>query len=107
MAGHQQMTAREKDIYDTYSEDLEGLTFNSKPIINSMTELANEYSSDFAHVIVRCIEDKIKMVSSLSNLFLSWLCHTMLQNFHTNINFFVLRCIARKNCLFCIFWIQS
>ena len=53
MAGPQQMTAREKDIYDTYSEDLEGLTFNSKPIINSMTELANEYSSDFAHVIVR------------------------------------------------------
>ena len=110
MAGHQQMTAREKDIYDTYSEDLEGLTFNSKPIINSMTELANEYSSDFAHVIVRCIEDKIKMVSSLSNLFLSWLCpilNTMLQNFHTNINFFVLRCKAHKNCLFCIFWIQS
>jgi hypothetical protein len=63
MASHQQMTAREKDIYDTYSEDLERLTFNSKPVINSMTELANEYSSDFAHVIVRCIEDKIKIVS--------------------------------------------
>ena len=62
MGSHQQMTAREKDIYDTYSEDLETLTFNSKPVINSMTELANEYSSDFAHIIVRCIEDKIKMV---------------------------------------------
>ena len=65
MAGHQQMTAREKDIYDTYSEDLDGLTWNSKPIINSMTELAIEYSSDFAHVIVRCIEDKIKMVCTI------------------------------------------
>ena len=64
MGTHQQMTAREKDIYDTYSEDLERLTFNSKPIINSMTELANDYSSDHAHVIVRCIEDKIKIVST-------------------------------------------
>ena len=73
MAGHQQMTAREKDIYDTYSEDLDGLTFNSKPIINSMTELANEYSSDFAHVIVRCIEDKIKMVRKF-NLGLIMIC---------------------------------
>ena len=63
MGSHQQMTAREKDIYETYSEDLERLTFNSKPIINSMTELANDYSSDFAHIIVRCIEDKIKVVS--------------------------------------------
>ena len=62
MMGAHQMTAREKDIYETYSEDLEGLTFNSKPVINSMTELANEYSNDFAHIIVRCIEDKIKSV---------------------------------------------
>ena len=69
MAGHQQMTAREKDIYDTYSEDLDGLTWNSKPIINSMTELAIEYSSDFAHVIVRCIEDKIKMVCTILDSF--------------------------------------
>jgi len=82
MAGHQQMTAREKDIYDTYSEDLEGLTFNSKPIINSMTELANEYSSDFAHVIVRCIEDKIKMVQSSHKLPLLYLLDSVLKN-HT------------------------
>ena len=34
MMGAHQMTAREKDIYETYSEDLEGLTFNSKPVIN-------------------------------------------------------------------------
>ena len=69
MAGHQQMTAREKDIYDTYSEDLDGLTgyLDKVPgyLISSMTELAIEYSSDFAHVIVRCIEDKIKMVCTI------------------------------------------
>ena len=68
MGSQKQMTAREKDIYDTYSEDLERLTFNSKPIINSMTELANDYSSDFAHIIVRCIEDKIKVVSRYNNI---------------------------------------
>jgi len=84
MAGHQQMTAREKDIYDTYSEDLDGLTWNSKPIINSMTELAIEYSSDFAHVIVRCIEDKIKMVSSSQKLPLLYLLDSILKNHREN-----------------------
>lgn len=84
MAGHQQMTAREKDIYDTYSEDLDGLTWNSKPIINSMTELAIEYSSDFAHVIVRCIEDKIKMVSSSQKLPLLYLLDSILKNHKEN-----------------------
>lgn len=82
MGSHQQMTAREKDIYDTYSEDLETLTFNSKPVINSMTELANEYSSDFAHIIVRCIEDKIKMVETTQKLPLLYLLDSILKN-HT------------------------
>jgi len=88
MAGHQQMTAREKDIYDTYSEDLDGLTgyLDKVPgyLISSMTELAIEYSSDFAHVIVRCIEDKIKMVSSSQKLPLLYLLDSILKNHKEN-----------------------
>ena len=71
MGSHQQLTTREQDVYDRYSEDLEQLTFNSKPIINGMTGLANDYSSDFPHVIVRAIEDKIQTVSFIQGYFTS------------------------------------
>lgn len=82
MGSHNQLTTREQDIYDLYSEDLERLTFNSKPIINSMTELANDYSSDFPHVIVRAIEDKIQTAPGGQKLPFLYLLDSILKN-HT------------------------
>lgn len=56
------MTSSEREVFELYSEDLQRLTFNSKPVISNLTELANEYRQRFAHVIVRIIEERIRKV---------------------------------------------
>ena len=54
---------KEREVYELYSEDLDRLTLNSKPVISNLTELADEYKRDYAPLIVRIIEDRIKRVS--------------------------------------------
>ena len=54
----------EMEVADAYSDTLSSLKINSKPIINTLTELANGYSNETAHIIVYLIEERIKEVSS-------------------------------------------
>lgn len=51
------------EVRDSYSESLSKLTFNSRPVIMNLTELANEYRHEYALVIVQCIEERMKRVS--------------------------------------------
>lgn len=70
----------EREISDLYSEDLQRLTFNSKPVISNLTELANEYKNRYAHVIVRLIEDRIKTVSGEKKLPSLYLLDSIVKN---------------------------
>ena len=53
---------KEREVFELYSEDLDRLTINSKPVINNLTEVADEYKREFAPLIVRIIEDRVKRV---------------------------------------------
>ena len=53
---------KEREVFELYSEDLDRLTINSKPVISNLTELADEYKRDYAPLIVRIIEDRVKRV---------------------------------------------
>ena len=44
-----------------FAHELRSLTFNSKPIINSLTMLAHEFSN-LGHVVAQCLEDHIRQV---------------------------------------------
>lgn len=58
------LTASElDDIRSSYEEELAGLTFNSKPVINMLTTIAQE-NMNAAAVICKTIEDRIHSVSS-------------------------------------------
>lgn len=50
-----------EDIRSSYEEELAGLTFNSKPIINMLTTIAQE-NMNAAAVICKTIEDRIRSV---------------------------------------------
>ncbi len=52
-----------QEVRDAYKESLSQLTFNSRPVIMSLTELANEYSAKHAVLIVRLIEERMRSVS--------------------------------------------
>ena len=54
-------------ILDDYKSSLNDLTFNSKPMINVLTMLAEE-NEMHADGIARVIRDRIKMVCELSFL---------------------------------------
>ncbi len=51
------------EVRDAYAESLSKLTFNSRPVIMNLTELANEYRRDYAQLIVDIIEERIRRVS--------------------------------------------
>lgn len=51
-----------EDIRSSYEEELAGLTFNSKPIINMLTTIAQE-NINAATVICKTIEDRVHSVS--------------------------------------------
>ena len=53
------------DGIDQYRQELRTLTFNSKPIINTLTMIAGE-SLDIAPLIAEAIADRIVTVSSPS-----------------------------------------
>ena len=50
-----------ESIREEYASSLTDLTFNSKPIINSLTIIAGE-NSQAAEIIVDAIEDRIRSV---------------------------------------------
>ena len=58
-------TEREREVVELYSEDLRRLTFNSRPVISNLSELANEYRREFSHLIVKLIEDRIRQVRGI------------------------------------------
>jgi hypothetical protein len=54
----------EKEVGEAYYDTLSDLKINSKPVINTLTELANGYSKEHPQVIVYVIEERIKEVKS-------------------------------------------
>ena len=53
----------EKEIADKYREELAVLKVNSLAIIASLTNMAEEYV-DYAHAVVRTIEEHLTQVST-------------------------------------------
>lgn len=51
-----------EDIRSSYEEELAGLTFNSKPIINMLTTIAQE-NMNAAAVLCKTVEDRVHTVS--------------------------------------------
>ena len=60
------MTGKAKAVSDDYKSALVDLTFNSKPMINLLTMLAEE-NKDYAQNIVSVICDRIKQVSLVTD----------------------------------------
>ena len=55
--------ASEEEVHELYSTALAKLTANVRPLIISLTELANEYKRPHAKVVARLIEERIRTVS--------------------------------------------
>jgi hypothetical protein len=55
-------TPSEVEVAEAYGDTLSNLKMNSKPIINTLTELANAYSKEHSNVITYLIEERIKEV---------------------------------------------
>lgn len=64
------MGSEEDDVCEEYASSLEDLTFNSKPLINVLTMLAEE-NSKFASKIVKLIDKRILEVCDLPVMILS------------------------------------
>ena len=73
------MTAEADEAASSYAEELEELTFNSKPIINSLTMIAEELIG-FCPAIVSVIEKKIRSTSSDKKLPLMYLLDSICKN---------------------------
>ena len=50
------------DPVEAYVETLSNLTFNSRPVIMNLTELANEYKATHAEEVVAAIEARLRKV---------------------------------------------
>jgi len=74
---------KEREVFELYSEDLDRLTMNSKPVISNLTELAEEYRVDHAPLIVRIIEDRIRKVPPEQMLPQLYLLDSIIKN-HTD-----------------------
>ncbi|XP_039265316.2 uncharacterized protein LOC120340977 isoform X1 [Styela clava] len=70
-------------VIDDYRTSLEDLTFNSKPHINALTMLAEEYLPH-ADVIVRLIEAKLNKAPSNGKLPLMYLMDSIVKNVKKN-----------------------
>ena len=46
-----------------FQENLKKLTFNCRPLIMTLTEQANEFRRDYAHIVVGLLEERIRTVS--------------------------------------------
>ena len=64
MAGVSTTTGKAREVAEEYKSALADLTFNSKPMINLLTMLADE-NRDCAQTIVQAICDRIKQVSMI------------------------------------------
>lgn len=53
----------EKEVAEAYFGTLSELKNNSKPMINTLSELANSRSWDYPDIIVHVIEERIRDVS--------------------------------------------
>jgi len=82
----------ERDAAKAYEDTLSSLKDNSKPVINTLTELANEYGREFPHVIVSCIEERIKEVSHFN-----FAIQIHLEVFHSLLVFSTRYCILIHN----------
>jgi hypothetical protein len=73
----------EMEVADAYSDTLSSLKINSKPIINTLTELANGYRKDTSHIIVYLVEERIKEVPDELKLTVLYLLDSIVKN-HSN-----------------------
>jgi len=76
-------TGKSKDISEEYKSALSDLTFNSKPLINVLTMLAEE-NSDYGQVIVQVICDRIKKVNVDQKMPALYLLDSILKNIGGN-----------------------
>jgi len=56
------LTEKELEVQKEYLDTLNTLNCNSKPLIDVLTDVAEE-NKEFARVIVKCIEDQLEKVS--------------------------------------------
>ena len=55
------LSEREEEVKEEYLKTLQDLTFNSKPLIDVLTEVADE-NKEYAACIVDCIEEQLERV---------------------------------------------
>lgn len=63
-------TEREEEIRDEYLKTLLDLTFNSKPLIDVLTEVAEEEKA-YASTIVDCIVEQLEKVNNRARFLIS------------------------------------
>ncbi|XP_054160515.1 polyadenylation and cleavage factor homolog 11-like [Oppia nitens] len=72
-----------------YKSELNGLTFNSKPLINLLTMLSEDYKDTKAPQIVSCIEHRLHEVSNDKKLPILYLLDSIIKNVgNTYVNLF-------------------
>ena len=74
-----EMAEAEEEVAASYAAELEELTFNSKPIINSLTMIAEELLPH-ASVLVKVIEDKIRSAPADQKLPTVYLMDSIVKN---------------------------
>lgn len=72
--------ANEVEVNDTYSDTLSDLTFNSRPHIMTLTELAFDYSKSCPQVIVHVIEKRIQKAEDTVKLPTLYLLDSIIKN---------------------------
>ena len=70
----------ESDPIIEYKASLNDLSFNSKPLINMLTMLSEDYKDSKAPQIVRCIEQRLRTVSADKKLPLLYLLDSICKN---------------------------
>ena len=74
------MMETESDPINEYKASLNDLSFNSKPLINMLTMLSEDYKDSKAPQIVRCIEQRLHSVSADKKLPLLYLLDSICKN---------------------------
>lgn len=59
------LTEKEEEIKEEYLKTLQDLTFNSKPLIDVLTEVAEE-NKEYASTIADCIVEQLEKVGAKS-----------------------------------------